>query len=185
MKAPFVALIQSVIHLLKGEHSIHEAISKNSLALFKRPQPKPKTKLAKAIAALKNDISLFSRLYIVATNRECDMQTFFKHENQPYPPSISDYGKLRSTKKSDLLSLLAQNNLNSPPELFDSIVFDGGALVHLLSTTFDQYANEVIIPHILKQLQRCTRVDIVWDCTLLIASRQVQEKSEGKALDER
>ena len=45
--------------ILKGEHSIHEAISKNSLALFKRPQPKPKTKQAKAIAALKNDISLF------------------------------------------------------------------------------------------------------------------------------
>ena len=85
------------------------------------------------------------------------MQTFFKHENQPYPPSISEYGKLWSTKKSVLLSLSAQNNLNSPPESFDSIVFDEGALVHLLSTTsistYDQYANEVIIPHIVKQLQ--------------------------------
>ena len=117
------------------------------------------------------------------------MQTFFKHENQPYPPSISEYGKLQSTKKSDLLYLLAQNNLNSPPESFDSIVFDGGALVHLLSTTsistFDQYANEVIIPHTLKQFKDALGLISSGIHTLLIASRQVQEKSEGKALDER
>ena len=114
------------------------------------------------------------------------MQTFFKHENQHYLPSISEYGKLRSTKKSDLLSLLAQNNLNSPSESFDSIVFDGGALVHLLSTTsistFDQYANEVIIPHILKQLQRCTRVDIVWDTYIADSIKASTKEKRGKGI---
>lgn len=95
------------------------------------------------------------------------MQTF-KHENQSYPPSLSVYGKLRSSKESDLLPLLAQNDSSSPPDFIDSIMFDGGALVHLLSTTsittFDQqYADDVFILHILKQLQRCTRVDIVLD----------------------
>ena len=114
------------------------------------------------------------------------MQTFFKHETQPYPPSISEYGKLRSTKKSDLLSLLAQNNFNSPPESFDLIVFDGGAFVHLLSTTsistIDQYANEVIIPHILKQLQRCTRVDIVWDTYIADSIKASTREKRGKGI---
>ena len=36
------------------------------------------------------------------------METFFGHENHPYPPSLFDRGNLRSTKKSDLLSILAQ-----------------------------------------------------------------------------
>ena len=31
---------------------------------------------------------------------------FFKHENHPYPSSLSDRGKLRLGKKSDLLGVL-------------------------------------------------------------------------------
>ena len=147
---------------LKCERSIHDTISKNGLALFKHPKARVKTKQAKAVATLKDDVALFSRLYIVARNRECDMASFFQHENQSFPPSISEYGKLRFSKKSDLLPLLAQNDISSHPESFDVITFDGGALVHLLSTanitTFDQYADNVVIPHILMQLERCTRV---------------------------
>lgn len=51
---------------------------------------------------LKVDVDLFSRLYIVAQHRDADMNQWviFKHENHPYPTSLSDRGKLRLGKKS-------------------------------------------------------------------------------------
>ena len=152
--------------LLDCTTSIHNAIKKNNLSLFKCPKPKSKSKQAKAIENLKNDVSLFSRLYIVAKNRDCDMSSFFKHENQRFPPSISENGILRSTTKSDLMNLLPLDKCE-PPEQFDAIAVDGGALVHLLSTanikTFDHYAESVFIPHLLGYLEKCRRLDLVWD----------------------
>ena len=77
-----------------------------------------------------------SFLVIVIQHRESDMGTFFGHENHPYPPSLFDRGKLRSTKKSDLLSILAQETESSEHfTSFDVKVLDGAAIVHLLPTT--------------------------------------------------
>ena len=94
--------------LVDCTRSIHDPIKKNSLPLFKCPTPKEKSKQAGKIATLKADVSLFSQLYIVAQDREIDVGTFFQHENNPYPPSLSDRGKLRLGKKSDLLKCLIQ-----------------------------------------------------------------------------
>ena len=44
----------------------------------------------------------------MAQDREIDAGTFFQHENNPYPPSLSDRGKLHLGKKSDLLKCLIQ-----------------------------------------------------------------------------
>ena len=74
---------------------------------------------------------IFNSVYIVAKNRDCDMTTFFKHENQPFPPSLSEHGKLRFSKKSDLMSLLPVGDQCDPPNFFDAIAIDGAALVHL------------------------------------------------------
>ena len=65
-----------------------------------------KSKKAGQIKMLKHDVELSSRLYIVMQHREGDMGTFFKHENHPYPPSLSDRGNLRLGNKSDLLAIL-------------------------------------------------------------------------------
>ena len=78
--------------ILDRTKSIYDPIARNSLALFKRPKPKLKPKQAKQVAMLKDNVALFSRLYIVAKHMDCDMASFFKHENQHYPPSLSDYG---------------------------------------------------------------------------------------------
>ena len=48
--------------ILKCERSIHETISKNNLALFKWPKPKAKSKQAKAVAVLKDDVALFFQI---------------------------------------------------------------------------------------------------------------------------
>ena len=75
----------------------------------------------KDVYVLKSDVELFSCLYIVMQHRQGDMSTSFKHESRPYPPSLSDRGKLRKWKKSDLLSILMQKTClqNKVPASFD------------------------------------------------------------------
>lgn len=134
--------------------SIHEPIKKNSLPLFRCPTPKTKSKKAGQISMLKHDVELFSRLYIVTQTRDGDLGTFFQHENHPYPPSLSDRGKLRQGKKSELLNILLQESQTEKesPVSFDVKILDGAVIVHLLSpanaTTFDDYANNIFIPYI-------------------------------------
>ena len=103
-----------------------------------------KTKQSKAVESLKNDVSLFSRVHIVTRNRDCDMTTFFKHENLHF---LSEHGKLRFSKKSDLMSLIPMGNKCDPPNFFDAIAIDGTARIHLLPTAsitiFDEYADSV------------------------------------------
>ena len=51
--------------LLDRTASIHDPNKKNALPLFRRPAPKARTKQAGQISMLKDDVALFSRLYIV------------------------------------------------------------------------------------------------------------------------
>lgn len=127
---------------------IQEPIKKNSLPLFKRPLPKKTTKVKQMLATLKSDCNLFSHLYIASKFRDGNLEEFFAHENQPWPPALSEHGNLRlPTKKSDLLACF-DNVSPHPPAQFDVKVIDGPAIVHSLSTstvkTFDQYADEVL-----------------------------------------
>ena len=115
----------------------------------------------------KCDVALFSYLYVELQHRTSDMSTFFRHENHPFHPSLSDDGILHLGKKSNLLSILAEEETNHP-DCFDVKVLDGAAVAHLLSTisitdvvTFNEYADPVFIPHIIKQLQNSRRVDVV------------------------
>jgi len=63
------------------------------------------------------------------------MSNYFSHENHPFPPSLSDCGKLRLGKKSDLLEILVNDVQNEPPSFVDTKLLDGVAVVHLLPTT--------------------------------------------------
>ena len=67
------------------------------------------------LQAQKHDAELFSHLYIVLHHRQVDMSTVFSHENYPYPPSLSNRGKLRIAKKSDLLNILIDEVAEKPP----------------------------------------------------------------------
>ena len=85
--------------------SIYEKIPKNQLLLFKTSKVRKADRKSKKIENLKHDCSLFSRLYITSqtAGRELSMEEFFSHENQRYPPSLSDNGSLNGGTKSDLL----------------------------------------------------------------------------------
>ena len=172
--------------IVERTRSIHDPIKKNSLPLFRSPTPKTKSKQAGQISILKGDVELFSRLYIVMQHREGDMNTFFKHENHPYPPSLSDSGKLRQGKKSDLLSILVQKTQTEVPFSVDVKILDGAAVVHFLSTTgittFNDYASSVFIPHIMKNLESSKRVDVVWDTYIANSIKESVRERRGKGM---
>ncbi len=131
--------------------SIHDPIKRNSLALFKRPQPRKSTKLGKKIADLQNNVALFGQLYISMQNRDGDLKEFFSHEIQSFPPSLSDFGKLHlPNTKSELLKCIELSTQPEPLSSYDCIILDGAVLVHCLPTTgvitFNDYAEEVFIP---------------------------------------
>ena len=148
--------------------SIHDPIKKNSLPLFKRPLPKKSQKLKQQVASLKSDCHLFSHLYIASKFREGNLEDFFSHENQPWPPSLSELGKLRlPSKKSDLLSCLDKATNFEPPTYYDVKLVDGPAIVHSLQTRqvrrFNEYGNAVFLPWTEHAFHNSSRVDIVWD----------------------
>ena len=137
--------------------SIHSPIKTNSLALFKRPQPKIKSKQGRKMKILQNNVALFGQLYISMQCRDGDLKEFFAHEIQSFPPSLSDLGKLYiPNTKSDLLKCIEQSQQAESPSTYDCIILDGAAIVHSLSTagakTFIEYAEDVFIPYLSKQL---------------------------------
>ena len=92
--------------LVKHEVPITDVFHKNKLVLLSHPPPKPPSKQKMQVTALKNDCILFSRLYTSCQTRSGDLETFFMHEYQATPPSLSLGGKLRLSNKADLSAAL-------------------------------------------------------------------------------
>lgn len=96
------------------------------------------------------------------------MKGFFGHENQSFPPSLSQYGKLRSGTKSDLLSCLEKNGpAQAQRPSVEALLLDGAAIVNMLkpgaSKTFEEYSETVFLPCVINQLRNVEKVDAVWD----------------------
>ena len=148
---------------------ITEPITKNKLSLFNNSYENVQSKDKSKILQLKNDCSLFSRLYIACQNRDGNLEEFFKHENQPWPPSLADKGELRKGQKSDLVKCLEalQTNITNEAPVVESVVVDGAVAVQMLkpgtARTFQEYIDTVFKPYVLKQLEHVKRVDIVWN----------------------
>ena len=114
------------------------------------------------------------------------MANLFRHENQPFPPSLSEYGRLRFSKKSDLMSVLSTSNECELPSLFDAMAIDGAAVIHILPTTsittFDEYADLVFLPYLSKQLEKCARLDVIWDTYVADSIKASTRESRGKGI---
>lgn len=81
--------------LVQYSKPLSDPIKKNKMPLMSLPCIKEASKSHMQIASLKSDCRLLARLYIVCQTRDGNLEDFFKHENQPGPPSISHQGKLR------------------------------------------------------------------------------------------
>jgi hypothetical protein len=149
---------------------INEPLPINKLTFFKQSSAKangrslPHSKLA----AARNDCSLFPKLYIACQKRSGELDTFFAHENQPTPPSLSSDGSMRFGTKSDLLACL--DHLVAPEQqclTVDCIIFDGAAVVQMIQAirckTFADYAMKTFVPYILSHFSKVSRLDLMWD----------------------
>ena len=124
------------------------------------------------IPNLNNDVNLFSKMYIACQDRESDMDSFFTHENHPWPPALASNGIMHCTNKSDLMSCLETivSSSESVPKV-EAKIIDGSAIVHLLDPkkstqsvkTFEEYTKYVFLPYVQKMLNDVARLDIVWD----------------------
>jgi len=173
--------------LQEHSHSIHDPINKNSLALFRKPHCKTNSTQEKRIKVLQNNVALFGQLYISMQNRDADLDEFFANEIQSFPPSLSDIGKLHLPRmKADLLQGFKVNEEVEPPAFCDCTVLDGAVIVHCLPvtgvTTFQQYADEVFIPYLKKQLQSSRRLDVVWDTYIADSLKESTRENSGKGV---
>ena len=104
------------------------------------------------------DCELFYRLFIACKSREGSLDEFFTFENQPWPPSLAQGGKLRSGQKADLIKCIL-NQAADPSSNFqaDAIILDGAVIVQMLpvktAQTFDEYFNAIFAPYVLHQLE--------------------------------
>ncbi|KAG5871289.1 hypothetical protein JTB14_030411 [Gonioctena quinquepunctata] len=85
-------------------------------------------------------------LYIASQTPNGDLDEFFRHENQAYPPALSKLGSLRTGTKSYLLACferIAPTNTTKP--IVGITIIDGAAIVNMLHPgiikTFEDYAN--------------------------------------------
>ena len=83
---------------------IYDAIHRNKLKVFSTSTPRSVSKGKQQVASLKNDLQLFSRMYLCYQIRGGNLQEFFRHENQACRPALSDGGRLRLRAKSDRLT---------------------------------------------------------------------------------
>ena len=112
---------------------------------------------------MKEDCQLFSKLFISSQNRE----EFFRHENQPFPASLSDGGRLHVCQKLQLAAILEEKvKLPDTEPTTDVVIIDGSALVNTLppriSKTFAKYAEREFIPKVDACAKRYHRTDIVF-----------------------
>ena len=154
--------------LVNQTKPITDPIKRNNPPLFSRPPVREKSRAQLQRSSLKNDCSLFSRLHIASQIRSGDLDQFFQHENQAYPPDLSQMVKLRTGTKSDLVGcledLVPTQDLSATP-VVQVILLDGAAIVNTLrpgfAKTFSDYASQVFLPYITSQLQHVNRLDIV------------------------
>ena len=178
--------------LVNQTKPITDPIKRNNLQLFSRPPVRTKSRAQLQRSSLKNDCSLFSRLYIASQIRSGDLDKFFQHENQAYPPASSQMGKLRTGTKSDLVGCLEDlvpiQDL-SPTPVVQVILLGGAAIVNTLrpgfAKTFSDYATQVFLPYITSQLQHVNRLDIVWDEYIADSLKPETRTRRGKGIRRR
>ena len=136
---------------------ISDPIKRNHISLFTTTPRGVKSVSQQQVSSLKNDCSLFSRLYVASQIRNGDLDDFFQHENLSYPPALSKMGSIRTGAKSDLVDTPA----------VQAVIIDGASAVNMLkpgpaTKTFLDFANQHL-PYIKSHLQHSNRVDIIRD----------------------
>ena len=148
--------------------TIDDTIHRNRLKLFVGSTIMTASKEKQQLTSMKSDVELFSQLYVSCQMAVSNLEDFFQHENQAWPPVLSNGGRLPLGTKSDILRCLedlSPSQTKTPDAT--CIVFDGAAIIQMMkpaaANTFDEYAQQVFNPYISSQLRNVSCVDLVWD----------------------
>lgn len=164
----------------------YHPIKRNNIDFF-RQKPEASSKDLK-LKNIKDDCQLFSKLFISCQSRECDLNDFFKHENQSYPASLSDNGRLHPSQKSQLAQILEDKvTLAEKQPDAEVIIIDGSALVNYIhpkiSKTFEEYATLEFVPKVQSYCSKYSRIDLVFDVyksSSLKAEARTKREFEGR-----
>lgn len=117
-----------ILRLREGEHiGFYEPIKKNKFRLF-TPKQKPNSSKSK-LANLKDDCSLFSRLFFPVRVGNVIYKNFSNMKIRNFPPR---FYKFNAGVKSQLTPILeAGQVLPSSGPTVDSLVIDGASLVNV------------------------------------------------------
>lgn len=157
--------------LLRQEKAVSHPLKKNNLPTISNPKEKTVSKNVQQRSLLRRTCSLFSKLYVACVARGGQLRDFFRHENQPFPPSLSDCGEMRQSQKSVLMECLEEHykpsDGDTTPEI-SHLIIDGAAVVNMIppgrSRTFGEYADLAFLPYLQHQLRPAIqRLDVVWD----------------------
>ena len=118
--------------LKKRTKPLSDTIKQNRFPLFGTQPVRNVSKQKQQITSLKQNCSLFSKLYISCQVRSGNLEEFFRHENQPCPQSLSNQGKLRHGTKSDLIGCLEMDDSSVENPEVDAVLLDGAAIVNML-----------------------------------------------------
>jgi len=154
--------------LIQATKSVAAPITRNNFPLLGSRPVKNSKRSTPLVSSLKSDCALLSRLFVSCQTRDGDLENFIQHENHSYPPSLSQFGDLRSGTKAGIAACLEEfsESVADCPAV-DVMVLDGAAIVCMLkptgSMTFKQYADSVFLPYLNSLLKDILRLDVVWD----------------------
>lgn len=135
--------------------SITDTISKNNICVFTKVKSRQISKKDEQLKSTKNNVALFSRLFIACQSREENLKQFFARKNRGFPPTLSEKRELCPAKvKSGVINCVLKTGhaRSSETSCIDVKIFDGPALVNMLPPTncktFLDYTNNVFLPNV-------------------------------------
>ena len=118
--------------------------------MFSTPTKRTQTKTASYVTVLKTNGALMGKMLIALQTRVGNLDDFFASEIQAYATSLSDFGKLHFSKKSEIVELISPENID--PDQFNKKILHGPAVIHMLqkgsATILAGYSSLVFVPYI-------------------------------------
>ena len=119
------------------------------------------------------------------------LTNFFSHEIQAVPPALSSEVEQRFGTKADLqhcFESCVASKPQSTPEV-DAIILDSAVVVYMLHSsaakTFQKYADFVFGPYISNQIDKTSRIDVVWDVYLPDSLKGTTRQKRAKGVRRR
>ena len=175
--------------LIARTKHLHDTMTKAKLPLFHRHVHTDKSRQQNQVKALKSYRTLFFILFIACQVQHTDMADFFSHEIQLYPPSLSNYGALRSGTKADILvcvsELVPHHHTVKPYEAHMGIL-DDAVIVNMIKlrtpVSFDAYIRQAM-EYVRKQFRGdVQRMDTVFDAYWKDSLKAATRRKRGKAI---